>query len=57
VTKELKNQSFVAIDIEGMHTLDTSVDLVIRKGRPLSASIREMRDCIVTSMSAFNAGL
>ncbi|MBY8277625.1 LysR family transcriptional regulator [Vibrio fluvialis] len=57
VTKELKNQSVVAIDIEGMHTLDTSVDLVIRKGRPLSASIREMRDCIVTSMSAFNAGL
>lgn len=55
VSKELSNQSFVAVDIEGMHTLDTTVDLVIRKGRPLSASIQAMQECMVKGMQAFNA--
>lgn len=30
VAKELQNHCFVAIPVEGMHTLDTSVDLVMR---------------------------
>ncbi len=55
VAKELQNHCFVAIPVEGMHTLDTSVDLVMRKGRLQSGSIKEMKSCIINCMSAFNA--
>ncbi|MCE0496213.1 LysR family transcriptional regulator [Vibrio salinus] len=55
VTKELENQSLVAIDIEGMYTLDTSLDLILRKGRVRSAPIKKMKDYIINCMDAFNA--
>ncbi len=56
VTSELQNNDFVAVAIEGMYSLDTSVDLVIRKGRIQSALIQKMKEHIVNCMDAFNAG-
>jgi len=53
-TKELRNKNFTAISVEGMHALDTSLDLVARKGRAQSASTKEMKSCIIHSMNAFN---
>ena len=55
VTKELYHHCFVAIPVEGMHTLDTSVDLVMRKGRLQNGAIKEMKSCIINHMCAFNA--
>ncbi|WP_413283449.1 LysR family transcriptional regulator [Vibrio sp. MA40-2] len=54
VTKELRAKTFTAIAVEGMHALDTSIDLVMRKGRVQSASTREIQSCIINSMDAFN---
>lgn len=54
IIKELGHNSFTAIPIEGMHSLDTSVDLVIRKGRAQSAAMKEMKSCIIDCMEAFN---
>ncbi|MDV7103338.1 LysR family transcriptional regulator [Vibrio sp. TH_r3] len=54
VTKELRAGLFTAVAVEGMHALDTSIDLVMRKGRVQSASTREIQSCIINSMDAFN---
>lgn len=55
VSKELHNNCFTLIPVEGMHTLDTSVDLVMRKGRQQNTSIKAMKSCIINCMIAFNA--
>lgn len=55
VTKELQHHYFTAVQVEGMHSLDTSVDLVIRKGRVQSACVKEMKSCIISCMEAFNS--
>jgi DNA-binding transcriptional LysR family regulator len=54
VNKELRNQYLTTIPVEGMHSLDTTVDLVIRKGRAQSVCVKEMKSCIIDCMGAFN---
>ena len=54
VTKEIKKDYFTAVPIEGMHSLDTTVDFIIRKGRAQSASVKVMKACIIDCMEAFN---
>lgn len=54
VVKELRDKYFTAIPVEGMHALDTTIDLVMRKGRAQTASTKEIQDCIIRHMSAFN---
>lgn len=54
VVKELQDEYFTAIPVEGMHMLDTTIDLVMRKGRVPTASTKEIQSCIIRHMSAFN---
>ena len=54
ITKELNNNYFTAIPVEGMHSLDTTLDLIIRKGRAQTASVKAMKACIIDCMEAFN---
>ncbi|MGX9415997.1 LysR family transcriptional regulator [Vibrio sp. RC27] len=54
VTKELRNHHFTTVPVDGMHSLDTTVDLIIRKGKAQSASVKEMKACIIDNMGAFN---
>ncbi|MDP5253454.1 MULTISPECIES: LysR family transcriptional regulator [unclassified Vibrio] len=54
IAKELRQGLFKAIDIEGMHSLDTKVDMVVRRGRAHGASVNAMKRCIINHMQAFN---